>query len=107
MVAAGIEFCVLPWYTVGTLYNRYNDGGTVFDTWWYAAVCLFQFTVGFTIVFLYAYTKMDLEQRTREEAMKTDMGMLKFDVQPAKIIARPCGCILTGNGMQEVIKRFN
>ena len=41
MAAAGIEFCVLPWYTVGTLYNRYNDGGTVFDTWWYAAVCLF------------------------------------------------------------------
>jgi len=108
ILAGALEFAVLPWYTVSTLYNRYNDGGTVFDTWWYAAVLLFQFAVGFCIVFLYAYTKMDIDAREREECMKADMGMLKFeDTAPSKIVARPCGCILTGSAMNEVIKRYN
>lgn len=51
---------------------------------------------------------MDLEAREREECVKTEMGMLKFEeAAPSKIIARPCGCVLTGNSMSEVIKRYN
>ena len=57
---------------------------------------------------MYAYTKMDLEAREREENVKSEMGMLKFEeAAPSKIIARPCGCVLTGNAMSEVIKRYN
>lgn len=57
---------------------------------------------------MYSYTKMDLEAREREESVKAEMGMLKFEeAAPSKIIARPCGCVLTGNAMTEVIKRYN
>ena len=41
MVAATLTFTVLPWYTPATIFVRYNNGGKIFDTWWYACVTVY------------------------------------------------------------------
>jgi hypothetical protein len=57
---------------------------------------------------LYAWLQRDLKERSREENIKADMGMLKFEGEPpVRVVARPCGCELRGAQMEEVIKRYN
>ena len=72
MVAGAICFTVLPWYTPAILYLRYDDYGSLFETWWFAAVTIFQFLIGFKMIYLYAYLNKDLNERTREEQLKQD-----------------------------------
>lgn len=106
MVAAAISFTVLPWLTPAIIYLRYPTG-TLFDTWWYFTVTIMQFLVGCLMIGLYANLKKDLEQRVREEELKTDMGVLKFEREPFALICQPCGCRIQDAQMAEVVKRYN
>jgi len=106
MVGAAISFTVLPWFTPAILYLRYPIG-SLFDTWWYATVTVLQFTAGCLLVALYGALKKDMEQRVREEELKADMGVLKFEREPFAIVCQPCGCRITDGPMSDVIKRYN
>ena len=99
MVAGAICFTVLPWYTPAIIYLRYNDYGSLFETWWYASVTALQFIIGCMMIYLYAYLNKDLNERYREEQLKTDMGMMKFDRVPESLTAEPCGCKLWDGDM--------
>merc|ERR1712127_386895 len=71
LVGSIITFVFLPGYTTAYLYLRYNQPmSTVFTTWWYAAVCIFQFFQGLAGFYLYAWLKVDLEARERETCIK-------------------------------------
>ena len=106
MVGAAISFTVLPWLTPAIIYLRYPTGA-LFDTWWYFTVTVLQFTAGCLLIALYANLKKDLDQREREEELKKDMGVLKFEREPFAINCQPCGCRIADAQMTEVIKRYN
>jgi DNA-directed RNA polymerase subunit RPC12/RpoP len=48
-----------------------------------------------------------MDQRVREEELKSDMGVLKFDREPFAIVCQPCGCRVIDKPMEEVFKRYN
>lgn len=79
LLAFIINFTILPTWTAGMIYDRYNQpNGNVFTTWWYAAVCVWQFFVGFATMYLYCWLKEDLETRAREEEIKLVQHKMKF-----------------------------
>ena len=94
MVGGAIQFTILPWLTPAIIYLRYGKGqnATLFDVWWYMAVTVTQFLAGCLLIALYGNLKKDMEQRIREEELKTDMGVLKFEREPFAIVCQPCGC---------------
>jgi hypothetical protein len=103
-----IQLVFLPGWTSAEIYLSYNRAyGNVFTTWWYAAVTLFQFFVGFATMYLYAWTKAELEARAREEAIKMDQKKMTFDREAASITAYPCMHRLWNADMDKVMKRYD
>jgi len=103
-----IQFVFLPAWTAAYLFNRYNrTNSTVFTTWWYACVLFFQFWTGFFTLYLYAWVKVDLEAREREECLKLDQGKMFFPRETASIVAYPCKCKLWDKDKDQVIKRHD
>merc|ERR1719181_2506735 len=74
-----IQLTFLPAWTSAEIYLRYNRvDGTVFTTWWYAAVTIYQFFLGLACMYLYAYLKYELELRSREEEIKMYVGKMVY-----------------------------
>ena len=95
-------------WTAGEIYLSYNRAyGNAFTTWWYAAVCVFQFFVGFATLYLYAWTKAELEARAREEEIKVCQKKMTFARDPASITAYPCMHRLWNKDMETVMKRYD
>jgi len=103
-----IQLVFLPGWTAGEIYLSYNRAyGNAFTTWWYAAVCVFQFFVGFATLYLYAWTKAELEARAREEEIKVCQKKMTFARDPASITAYPCMHRLWNKDMETVMKRYD
>lgn len=103
-----IQMVFLPSWTSAMIYVIYNQpNNNVFTTWWYAAVCIFQFVVGFVTMYLYAWLKADLEARDREEIIKLEQGKLTFPRDASSIKAYPCMCKLWDKDKDAVVKRFD
>ena len=103
-----IELVFLPCWTSAQLYNRYNRmNSTVFTTWWDFAVVLAQFFTGIATMYLYAWLKVDLEARVREEHIKLEQGQLSFPRQTDSIVAQPCGCKLWDKKKEDIVARYN
>lgn len=103
-----IQMVFLPAWTVAILYVRYNQlGNNRFTTWWYAAICLYQFFTGFACLYLYSWVKVDMEAREREEEIKLEQGKMVFPRDCASIVAYPCNCKLWDKDKDQVIKRFD
>ena len=69
---------ILPPWTAGIIYIRYNNPySSLFTTWWYFAVLVAQFFVGFACMYLYAWVKAELEARAREEEIKSVVGKIR------------------------------
>merc|ERR1712019_116808 len=97
-----------PVWTSAMIYVIYNQpNNNVFTTWWYAAVCIFQFLVGVATMYLYCWLKADLEARDREEIIKLEQGKMRFERECSSIVAYPCKCKLWDKDMDTVIKRFD
>jgi len=109
MLAATCQFIILPSYTAGILYIKYNFNiiGNVLSTWWLACLIIFQFGVGLMCIYLYAWLKLDLETRDREEEIKCDMGKISFQREAFNVTAMPCAHKLWDDKMDEVLKRYN
>lgn len=108
LAAFVINFTILPTWTAGMIYDRYNQpNNNLFTTWWYSAVCVFQFFVGFATMYLYCWLKEDLETRAREEEIKLDQGKMKFPRECQSIKAYPCNCKLWDKDKDNVIKRYD
>lgn len=58
-------------------------------------------------MYLYAWTKTELETRAREEDIKMVQGKMKFPRDCASITAYPCMCKLWDAKKDAVIKRYD
>lgn len=113
MAGMTVNMVLLPPWTSAILYLRYNYKdmdkmltSNKFTTWWYFAVTMMQFFTGLAALYLYAYLKVEIETRQREEEIKGEQGKTDFS-NVLTIIAQPCGCSLIGDPRDEIIRRYN
>ena len=114
IAAMTINFVILPPWTCAILYLRYNykDANGMltsnkFTTWWYFAVTMLQFFGGLATLYLYAWLKIDLETRDREEHIKLEQGKVSFPRECFSVVAYPCMCKLWDAQKDDVVNRYN